>query len=431
MKTLLSKKIAVAAMFVISLPLQSADTLIHAKRLIDGVSDKVMESVSILIIDNKIVSIQNGFVIPNKSQRLVNLKNHTVMPGLIDLHTHLDYEVSAETYTERFFKNQADYALRATQYADATLQAGFTTVRNLGGEVSMSLRDAINAGYIEGPRIFAAGKAIATTGGHADPTNGINRQLSHLLGDPGPKEGVISGPYEARRAVRQRYKEGSDVIKLTVTGGVLSLAKSSDNTQFMYDELEAIMATARDYNFVVAVHAHGAEGMKRAVEAGVDSVEHGTYMTEDIMTLMKKKGTYYVPTISAGKWVAEKADTYPAIIQPKARAVGPNMQATFAKAYKKGVKIAFGTDAGVFPHGMNAREFIYMVEAGMPAMEAIQSATLTAAKVLRVDNKLGSVEVGKIADLIAVEGNPLENIELMTEVSFVMKEGVVYKLEEK
>ena len=427
MKKLTVKILALATAIIVAPSVLSADYVIHAGGLIDGVSDKALKNVSVLISDGKITAIKSGYQAPNEQQQVVDLKKHTVMPGLIDLHTHIDVEMSEKTYTEGFFKDPVDFALRATQYTKATLQAGFTTVRNLGGGVSMALRDAIDAGYIEGPRIFAAGKAIATTGGHADPSNGINQQLSQLMGDPGPKEGVISGPYEARRAVRQRYKEGSDVIKLTVTGGVLSLAKSGDNTQFMADELKAIMDAAHDYNFIVAVHAHGAEGMKRAIEAGVDTVEHGTYMTNDIMKLMKKKGTYYVPTISAGKWVAEKAASYPEIIQPKARAIGPQIQATFAKAYKNGVKIAFGSDAGVFRHGLNAREFIYMVEAGMPAMEAIQSATITAAKVLRISDKLGSIEVGKIADLVAVEGDPLTDIAFMTDMKFVMKEGVIVK----
>ncbi len=429
------KKLAVATLSSLAIAIttlatslaHAEDYIIHAGRMIDGVSNTARESVSVLVSGDKIRTIKSGFVTPESNQKVVDLKNSTLMPGLMDMHTHVDANITPESYTEGFFKDPTDFALRATQYTRATLRAGFTTVRNLGGSVSMELRDAINAGYIEGPRIFAAGTAIATTGGHADPTNGLNRELSYLMGDPGPKEGVISGPIEARRAIRQRYKDGSDVIKLTVTGGVLSLAKSGDNPQFMADELEAIMETARDYGFVVAVHAHGAEGMRRAVEAGVDSVEHGTYMTKDIMKLMKKKGTYYVPTISAGKWVEEHADGYPAIIQPKARAVGPKIQSTFAEAYKSGVKIAFGSDSGVFPHGLNGMEFVYMVEAGMPPMEAIQSATMTAAKLLRIDDTLGSVESGKIADLVAVKGNPLENIELMKQVSFVMKEGIIYK----
>ena len=320
--------------------------------------------------------------------------------------------------------------MRATTYAQKTLDAGFTTVRDLGSfskGVVISLRKAIKNGYIQGPRIFAAGKSIATTGGHADPSNGIR---SDKHSDPGPIDGVINGPDDAFKAVRHRYKEGADVIKLTVTGGVLSLAKNGSNPQFTQEEVEAVVKAAKDYEFVVAVHAHGAEGMKRAVLAGVDSVEHGTYMTEEVMRLMKKKGTYYVPTITAGKWVGEMAavkDYYPKIVQPKAAAIGPVIQSTFGKAYKKGVKIAFGTDAGVFPHGLNGREFGYMVEAGMPAIETIQSATLNTAKLLKIEDRLGSIKVGKLADLIAVDGDPLKDISLMEKVTFVMKDGVIVR----
>ncbi len=404
--------------------------LLHVGGLIDVENLKEFKNQSIRIKDNKIVSIKKGFVKANENETLIDLKDKTIMPGLMDMHVHLSGEISKTSYTEKFFMSDADFAFRSSVFAKKTLYAGFTTVRDLGDlapGIGVSLRKAITKGYIEGPRIYAAGKSIATTGGHADPTNGVRPDL---MGDPGPKEGVINGPEEAMKAVRQRYKEGSDVIKLTVTGGVLSLAKNGSNPQFTQKELNAVVKAAKDYDFVVAVHAHGAEGMKRAVLAGVDSVEHGTYMTNEVMKLMKKHGTYYVPTITAGKWVAEKAAIdgyYPAIVQPKAAAIGPKIQGTFAKAYKKGVKIAFGTDAGVFPHGLNGREFKYMNEAGMPAIETIQAATINAAKLLRIEDKLGSIEVGKLADLVAVDGDPLENISLMENVSFVMKDGVIVK----
>jgi len=325
--------------------------------------------------------------------------------------------------------NATDAAFRSTVFAQKTLEAGFTTVRDLGEfytGLPVSLRKAIERGYVDGPRIYAAGKSIATTGGHADPTNGLRHEL---MGDPGPEMGVINGPEDAMKAVRQRYKEGADVIKLTVTGGVLSLAKSGSNPQFTEEELNAVVKAAKDYDFVVAVHAHGAEGMKRAIKAGVDSVEHGTYMDKETIRLMKKNGTYYVPTITAGKWVAEKAAEdgyYPKVVQPKAAAIGPKIQDTFSRAYKAGVKIAYGTDAGVFPHGLNAREFKYMVEADMPAFEAIQSATWNTAKLLRIDDKLGSIEAGKLADIVAVDGDPLKNISVMESMSFVMKDGKIY-----
>ena len=406
---------------------RAGDYLIYAGALIDGVSDESRREVSVLVSGNVIESVADGYIAAPDGYTLVDLRSATLMPGLMDMHTHLDAVVDAQYYTKDFFRELSDRALEAVPWTRDTLLAGFTTVRNLGGKVDLSLRDAVNAGYIVGPRIYASGRPIATTGGHADPTNGLNNEL---MGDPGPLEAVINGPYEARKAVRQRYKNGADIIKLTVTGGVLSLASSGENPQFMADELEAIMATARDYNFTVAVHAHGSAGMLRAVEAGVDSIEHGTYMTPEIMKLMKRKGTYLVPTLTAARWVEEHADLYPPVVQPKARTVGPQAQSTFANAYKAGVKIAFGTDAGAFPHGLNWKEFVYMNEAGMPAMEVIKSATVSAAQLLRIDDKLGTVEAGKLADLVAVPGDPLSDMQLMGQVNFVMKDGRIYKYPE-
>lgn len=409
---------------------QSADTVIHAGQLIDVTSNSVRSNVSVVITDDRIAAVRDGWISPAEGQRLIELRGHTLMPGFIDMHVHLSGELDPpHSYSEGFYLNSADLALRASAYARLTLRAGFTTVRDLGAndvEAIKALKTAINSGLVEGPRIFMAGKAIATTGGHGDPTNGIR---SDLRGDPGPKDGVINSAQDAFKAVRQRYKDGSDVIKLTVTGGVLSLAKSGDNPQFTDDELQAVVAAAKDYNFNVAVHAHGAEGMKRAVDAGIDSVEHGTYMTEEIMSLMKTKGTWYVPTISAGKWVAklsEEEGKFPAVVRPKAAAVGPLIQDTFSRAYAAGVNIAFGTDAGVSPHGRNAEEFIFMVEAGMPVLEAIRSATLNASILLGQDDRLGSIEQGKLADLVAVEGDPMSDVSTLLSPSFVMKGGQIY-----
>ena len=421
--------IVFAVFLLLAASLAHARTIAHAGRLIDGRSSAVRTQVSIIVDEGKIVDVVDGFAAPQSGDEVIALADHTVMPGLMDMHVHLTGQLSRTSYSDEFYLNPTDLALRAAHYARLTLLAGFTTVRNLGddGMTTVSLRNAIRAGYADGPRIFTAGRAIATTGGHADPTSGWCQALH---GDPGPLEGVVNGPDDARKAVRQRYKDGADLIKITATGGVLSLATSGDNAQFTDDELRAIVQTARDYGFTVAAHAHGAEGMKRAVNAGVTSIEHGTYMTDEIMKLMKKNGTYYVPTIVAGVTVMEKAeekDFLPEIVRPKAARIGPQIKGTFTRAYRSGVKIAFGTDSGVSPHGENAREFELMVECGMPPMTAIQSATIEAAKLLRVDDRLGSVEKGKIADLVAVAGDPLENIALMRDVKFVMKEGVVYK----
>ncbi|MFD1001782.1 amidohydrolase family protein [Ohtaekwangia kribbensis] len=403
-------------------------TVIHCGNLIDGKANDVQPQMTIVVEGNKIISIEKGFTKPGSSDKLIDLSKKTVLPGLVDMHVHLEGETNKDQNLQRFTLNDADIAFRSTVFAKKTLLAGFTTVRDLGGSgVNIALRNAINQGLVVGPRIFTAGKSIATTGGHADPTNGYRKDL---MGDPGPKEGVVNGVEDARQAVRQRYKDGSDMIKITATGGVLSIAKDGSNPQFTGEELKAIIETAKDYNMHTAAHAHGAEGMKRAVLAGITTIEHGTKMTDEIMDLMIQKGTYFVPTISAGKFVAEQAKVpgyYHPLVVPKALEIGPQIQQTFAKAYKRGVKIAFGTDAGVFPHGDNGKEFTYMVEAGMPAMEAIKSATIVPAGILGISDKIGTLETGKFADIVATDENPLKNIKTMEKVSFVMREGVVYK----
>ncbi len=407
----------------------SAATVIHAGRLIDGKSEQPRMEMTLVIDGGRIVKVAAGYVQPQASDTLIDLKQHTVLPGLMDMHTHLQSQHSKESYTERFFMDQADYALRSTLHARRTLMAGFTTVRELGdnGVNGIALRKAIKEGWVPGPRIFTAGKSLATTGGHADPTNALRGDYRR---DPGPLEGVINGPDDARKAVRQRYKDGADLIKLTATGGVLSLAASGHNPQFTDEELRAVVATAKDYNMTVAVHAHGNEGIRRAVLAGVDSIEHGTFMTDETIELMKQKGTYWVPTNMAGEWVARQAEVpgyFPEIVRPKAASIGPAIRATFIKAHAAGVKIAFGTDSGVSPHGENAHEFELMVAGGMPPMKAIQSATLQAARLLRIDDRLGTLEEGKIADVVAVKGDPLADISALQEVAFVMKDGIVFK----
>ncbi len=422
-----------ALLAVACLPLTShaasGPSALHCGQLFDSVTGRVLGAHTVVVRDGRIEQIVSGGPSSVPGATPVDLSGHTCMPGWTDLHVHLGSESSPSSYSEGFRLDDVDYAFRSVGYAKRTLMAGFTSVRDLGGEVTPHLRDAINQGLVDGPRIWAAGKSIATTGGHADPTNGYNSALSHLIGPPGPTEGVINSVDDARQAVRQHYKDGTDVIKITATGGVLSYAKSGDAPQFRVDEIQAIVDTAKDYGYRVAAHAHGEEGMRRAVEAGVTSIEHGTYMSDEVMSLMKRKGTWYVPTIYAGRFVADKAKVegyFPEVVRPKAERIGALIQATAGKAYKAGVKLAFGTDMGVGPHGDNAREFVYLVEAGVPAAVALQMATIRAAEVLGVDDQ-GVIAGGKRADIVAVRGNPVEDINRVMDVAFVMKDGVIYK----
>jgi|TARA_B110000003_G_scaffold82966_1_gene84725 imidazolonepropionase-like amidohydrolase len=407
----------------------NAETLIYAGNIINGVSNQIQSNMTIHISENKISKIVPGFSKPLDDDKTINLKSSTVMPGLIDTHVHLTGEYNAKSQLQRFVLNEADYALNASLYAKKTLEAGFTVVRNLGDSynATIALRKAINNKIVPGPLILTAGKTLSSTGGHGDSTNGWAKSI---MGDHGPKNGIVNGADDARKAVRQRYKDGADWIKITATGGVLSVAKSGQNPQFTDMELNAIVETANDYGMRVAAHAHGTEGMKRAVLAGVASIEHGTYMDREIMQIMKQQGTYFVPTLLAGNWVAEKAKIdgfFPDLVRPKAAEIGPIAINTFAEAYEFGVPIVFGTDTGVSAHGDNAQEFALMVKAGMPEMEAIQSATSIAADFLEIGDTHGSITEGKVADIIAVQGNPLDNIRLMENVHFVMKGGVVFK----
>ncbi len=423
------KKIITLVLFsTVCLAAISQKTYIWCGSLIDGISNESKTNMTIIVEKNKIVVVENGFSKPGAGDKTVDLKTKTVTPGWMDMHVHLEEETSPTRYLDRFTLNPADIAFQSTVYAERTLMAGFTTVRDLGGSgVNTSLRNAVNKGTIKGPRIFTAGKAIGTTGGHADPTNGYRKDL---MGDPGPEDGVVNSPEDSRKAVRQRYKDGSDLIKITATGGVLSMAKNGQNPQFTEDEIRAIVETAKDYGFTVAAHAHGAEGMKRAIRAGVSSIEHGTLMDDEAIGLFKKYGTWYVPTITAGQSVADSAKKpgyFPEVVAKKATEIGPQLISTFAKAYKAGVKIAFGTDAAVYKHGQNWREFGYMIGAGMPAMETIKAATMNAADLLGMKDQLGSIEVGKLADIVAVDGDPLKDPLVFGKVIFVMKDGVVYK----
>ena len=412
------------------LTVSAQDIYIHAGKIYDTNSGKLSSEKTIIISDNKIKSIENGYKEASEDDiKIYDLKSKVVLPGLIDFHVHMESQSGGQDrYVRRFQDNKADVAFRSSVIAKKTLMSGFTTVRDVGGSgVNISLRNAINNGVIPGPRIFTSGKTIATTGGHGDSTNGFR---DDLVDDPGPEQGVVNSISDARKAVRYRYKNGADLIKITATGGVMSLAKNGQNPQFTEEVIREIVKTADDYGMHVAAHAHGDEGMFRAVNAGVTTIEHGSIMADRTMRLMKEKQTYLVPTISAGEHVAKMAKIpgyYPEIIIPKALEVGVQNKATTKKAYKMGVPIAFGTDAGVFPHGDNAGEFVYMKEIGIPAEYSLNSATITNAKLLNMENLLGQLKEGFYADIIAVDESPLENIATLENVIFVMKDGKVYK----
>jgi imidazolonepropionase-like amidohydrolase len=405
-------------------------TYLHCGNLIDAETFDLQSEMTIVVNNGKISKIEKGYQKPPRGVEAVDLSGKTVLPGLMDMHVHIEFETNPDRYLQRYTLNEADIAFQSAVFAERLLMAGFTTVRDVGGSgVNVALQKAIDRGFAKGPKIYTSCKSIAITGGHADPTNGAKKGIFDY---PGPEQGVADGPEECRKAVRQQVKNGADLIKITATGGVLSVARDGYRPAFTLEEIQAIVETANDFGIHVAAHAHGDEGMRRAVEGGVTSIEHGTLMSEETMDLMVEKGTWYVPTITAGKAVADSAlieNYYPEVVVPKARAIGPKIQSTFEKAYKKGVKIAFGTDSGVFAHGKNALEFQYMVEAGMPPAEAIQSATVNAAKLLGITETVGTIKAGKLADIIAVDGNPLEDITTLQNVKFVMRKGIIYKNE--
>ena len=410
--------------------LMSQDKYIHAGKIYDSNSGEYHSNKTIIISENIISSIEDGFINPkNDKIELIDLKTKVLLPGLIDFHVHMESESGGkERYINRFQDSKADVAFKSTVVAKKTLLAGFTTVRDVGGSgVNIALRNAINKGVVDGPRIFTSGKTIATTGGHGDPTNGYR---ADLVEDPGPEDGVVNSISDARKAVRYRYKNGADLIKITATGGVMSMAKNGQNPQFTEEVIKAIVSTANDYGMHVAAHAHGDEGMYRAVKAGVKTIEHGSIMQERTMKLMREKNAYLVPTISAGEHVAKMAAIpgyYPEIIIPKALEVGVQNKASTKRAYEMGVPISFGTDAGVFPHGDNAGEFIYWEEIGIPAEYSLKAATITNAKLLNMENFLGQIKKGFLADIIATNESPTKDISTLKNIVFVMKDGKVYK----
>lgn len=421
------KSLYFICLFLSITTVSAQQTYLHCGALLDTQTGQILSEKTIIVNGTAIMSIVDGYVEGSAADKVIDLKNKYILPGLIDMHVHIEGEFGPRTYMKRFSDNEADTAFESIVFAKRTLMAGFTTVRDLGGSgVNIALRKAINKGQVIGPRIFTAGKALATTGGHADPTNGVNKKL---IGDPGPKEGVVNSVDDAKKAVRQRYKNGADVIKITATGGVLSVAKSGENPQFTVEEIKAVVGTAKDYGFHVAAHAHGDEGMYRAVIGGVATIEHGTMMSNRTMEAMIENQCYLIPTISAGKQVAEKAKIpgfFPKVVARKALEIGPLHQATIKKAYENKVPMGFGTDAGVFPHGKNAIEFGYLLEAGIPVKESLRQATVVNAKLLGMESELGQLREGFLADIIAVDENPLENVKVLEKVSFVMKDGEIY-----
>ena len=407
-------------------------TYLHCGHLLDVRGGKLLSQQTIVVERDRIVAVQSGYTAASGPQdKVINLENRTVLPGLIDCHVHMESEPSRNSFREQFTLNPADIAFRAQGAALTTLRAGFTTVRDCGGSgVNTSLRNAVAQGRVPGPRIFSAGTSISATGGHMDDTDGLNEDQILKAGHP---IHLANGADQCRQAVREQFKRGVDLIKIASTGGVLDLSKDGTGAQYTEEEIRAIVETARDLGLPVACHAHGAEGIKRAIRAGVTSIDHGSLMDDEAIQLMKKTRTWYVPTLIAGKSVADTTRAHPGYFPPviaaKALAVGTKMQGTFARAYKGGVRVAFGTDAGVFRHGQNAREFGYMTEVGMPPLEAIRTATLNAAELLGETADLGALEAGKYADIVALDGDPLQDISALMRPTFVMKAGVAYRQE--
>jgi imidazolonepropionase-like amidohydrolase len=407
-------------------------TYLHCGRLLDVRSGRLLSQQTLVVDKDRIVAVQAGYTAaPTAQDKVINLENKTVLPGLIDCHVHLESQQSRSSFTDQFTLGPADVAYRAQGYALTTLRAGFTTVRDCGGSgVNTALRNAVNRGLVPGPRIYSAGTAISATGGHMDEGDGLSAELMDKLGHP---SNIANGPDQCRQAVREQFKRGADLIKIASTGGVLDLSPNGSGPQYTEEEIRAVVETAHDLGMPVACHAHGPEGIKRALRAGVSSIDHGSLLDDEGIALFKKSKAWYVPTLIAGKSVADTARRhpgyFPAVVAGKAISIGTLMQGTFSRAYKAGVRVAFGTDAGVYRHGQNALEFGYMTEAGMPPLEAIRAATLNAAQLLGDPTNLGALEAGKYADVIAVDGNPLQDIATLTRPQFVMKAGVVYRSE--
>ncbi len=405
-------------------------TVIHAGQLLVSANKKVLTKQTVVIEDDKIIDIKSGFLPTNrfgKDAVLIDLSKQFVMPGMMDMHVHLQGELGPKNDSQKLRFSNGDRLIQSAHFAKKTLLAGFTTVRDLGGtpEESYALRDGIKRGWVEGPRIIAAGSFVAATGGHGD-VDGMSPDLLKVH----TAKTICDGPYDCRRATRHAIKYGADVIKITSTGGVLSDTNTGTGQQMADDELKEIVDTAHALGRKVTSHAHAAAGINAALRAGVDSIEHGSYANKESIKLFKKNGAYLVPTLMAGDTVvgmAKSGSFMSPAISAKAIRVGADMIENFKRSYKAGVKIAYGTDSGVSHHGENAREAVLMYQAGMKPIEIIKTATINAADLAGKSDVLGTISVGKYADIIATDISPIDDINVLLDVSFVMKSGNVYK----
>lgn len=410
-------------------PASPGVTVVKAARLFDGRQDASISNGMIVVEGSKIVAVGAGLAVP-AGATVIDLGDATLLPGFIDSHTHLTDEAGENWYMDFFQGLQrpvTEQALKASVYARRILDAGFTTVRDVGSEkdLDVGLRNAINQGYILGPRMLVARYALGATGGHCDQTG---FPPNTFFGpEPGVEKGIVHGADEGRQAVRLDIKYGADVIKMCASGGVLSLADDVAAPQLTDEELTAIIDEAHRLHRKTAAHAHGDLAARAAVKAGIDSIEHGSFLTDETLALMKAKGTFLVPTCMAGEWTGGKSEKFPPAIAVKARAALKAHDEMFRRAVKSGVKIAFGTDSGVSPHGLNAQEFGLMVAGGMSAAQALKTAGPMAAELLGLSSQIGTLEKGKEADVVAVPGDPLKDIHATERVLFVMKGGQVVK----
>jgi imidazolonepropionase-like amidohydrolase len=427
---------AILAFAAGAIPTQGADNVIALKaaRMFDGKSKTLVPNGVVIVQGDKIVEVGSNLPVPDGA-KVIDLGDATLSPGFIDAHTHLTLDFSGN-YNERRLRdldlNVSEQAIIATTHARATIEAGFTTVRDVGSRfpasresVDVALRNAINKGIVVGPRMLVATKGIGATGGHFDPSSGFR---DFLFGrEPDYTDGIVDSPDDVRKAVRFEVKNGADVIKAAVSGGVLSLADEVDTPQFTPEEMKALVDESHRLRKKVAVHCHGDQAAREAIEAGVDSIEHGSFMKPETLTLMKNKGTFLTPTLMASEWIMQKIDNYPPALQAKAKAAYAARSDMFRNAVKMGIKISFGTDAAVFPHGQNAKEFKLMTDLGMQPIDALKSATANDAELLGIAQKAGTLEKGKLADIVAMPGDPTSDITATERVSFVMKEGKIIR----